>query len=572
MARRTRRHARRRNGVGAYHVRFGRLLKKANLKGKSAAVRKATFKRLIAKAKAGKASAADKAAAKKANAAYVIKRRARKVRRGGKTRAQAGLLRRGRRPAQLALLNPRRRKVARRGKKLLALLNPRRRRVSARRASARRASARRGGSFIKRAAAAYKAGKFRSMKAAMKGLAKKNPARKVRRARKASRKMMRRGARRPSLRMLLNPMRRRKVSRKARKSVRRGARRSMKALRMNPRRRSMKLRRNRSSRRASSRRASKRGMFAGALSAAKGFSRGLFTPAGLLSAAAVGVAHGVVAPKVHEALAKYLPQSIELPLVGRVSASSFSYTVTGALAGAALAVVGKKLRKPAIEKMGYAAALSGVVLDVVGLVQGSEYGELFVDGQTYGELSVDGMTYGELSVDGMTYGGISADGVVEYGDVMIAEYADAMPADAEDSGADFSQSEGQALMAGPFAWLKRFGRAPKRAIGVRTAKSRHAGREGHRWGWLVKLVGPEKAAQIAALPPQKRLSVIADLRRQAVSSLANVMAEKAAQTTAAVAPANLLPAPQDMGLDLTGAVSAPGGALGYGAIYAGAGF
>ena len=536
MARRTRRHARRRNGVGAYQIRFGRLLKSANLKGKSAAVRKATFKRLIAKAKAGKASAADKAAAKKANASYVIKRRARKVRRGGKTRAEAGLLRRGRRPAQLALLNPRRRKVARKVRK------------------AARKMMRRGA-------------RRPSLRMLLNPLRRRKVARKVR---KASRKMMRRGARRPSLRMLLNP-RRRKASRKARKA-RKGARRSMKALRLNPRR-LLKVRHNRaSSRRASSRRASKRGMFAGALSAAKGFSRGLFTPAGLLSAAAVGVAHGVVAPKVHEALAKYLPQSIELPLVGRVSASSFSYTLTGALAGAALAVVGKKMRKPAIEKMGYAAALSGVVLDVVGLVQGSEYGEIFLDGQTYGELSVDGMTYGELSVDGMTYGGISADGVVEYGDVMIAEYADAMPADAEDSGADFSQSEGQALMAGPFAWLKRFGSAPKRAIGVRTAKSRHAGREGHRWGWLVKLVGPEKAAQIAALPPQKRLQVIADLRRQAVSSLANVMAEKAAQTTAAVAPANLLPAPQDMGLDLTGAVSAPGGALGYGAIYAGAGF
>ena len=543
MARRTRRHARRRNGVGAYHVRFGRLLKKANLKGKSAAVRKATFKRLIAKAKAGKASAADRAAAKKANAAYVIKRRARKVRRGGKTRAEAGLLRRGRRPAQLALLNPRRRSAKaqrmnpRRRLPKRMLLNPRRRSAKARRTNPL------------------------------------TPLLYSRKARKASRKARkaRRGARRSMKALRMNPPSRLKASRKARKA-RRGARRSMKALRMNPRRRSMKMLRNRGMRRASSRRASKRGMFAGALSAAKGFSRGLFTPAGLLSAAAVGVAHGVVAPKVHEALAKYLPQSIELPLVGRVSASSFSYTLTGALAGAALAVVGKKMRKPAIEKMGYAAALSGVVLDVVGLVQGSEYGEIFLDGQTYGELSVDGMTYGELSVDGMTYGGISADGVVEYGDVMIAEYADAMLADAEDSGADFSQSEGQALMAGPFAWLKRFGSAPKRAIGVRTAKSRHAGREGHRWGWLVKLVGPEKAAQIAALPPQKRLQVIADLRRQAVSSLANVMAEKAAQTTAAVAPANLLSAPQDMGLDLTGGVSAPGGALGYGAIYAGAGF
>ena len=86
MARRQRRSARRRNGVGAYQIRFGRLLRGAKLKGKSAAERRASFRKLIEKARSGKASASDVAAAKKANAAYVAKRRARKAHRGGMTR------------------------------------------------------------------------------------------------------------------------------------------------------------------------------------------------------------------------------------------------------------------------------------------------------------------------------------------------------------------------------------------------------------------------------------------------------------------------------------------------------
>jgi hypothetical protein len=103
-------------------------------------------------------------------------------------------------------------------------------------------------------------------------------------------------------------------------------------------------------------------------------------------------------------------------------------------------------------------------------------------------------------------------------------------------------------------------------------KSRHAGREGHRWGWLIKLVGMDKAQQIAALSPEKRVEVIARLRKAALESLANSLNAAAVQTTAQVAPAqNLLPAPQDAGLDLTGAVGAASGA--YGAtMYAGGGY
>ena len=161
---------------------------------------------------------------------------------------------------------------------------------------------------------------------------------------------------------------------------------------------------------------------------------------------------------------------------------------------------------------------------------------------------------------------------VSYGAVVGSEYADAMPADAEDSGADFNVAEGQALMDGPVAWLRRFGKSPVRATGIRGMKSRHAGKEGHRWGWMIKLVGMDKAQQIAALSPEKRVEVIARLRKAALESLANSLNAAAVQTTSQVAPAqNLLPAPQDAGLDLTGAAGAAGGA--YGAhMYAGGGY
>jgi hypothetical protein len=170
---------------------------------------------------------------------------------------------------------------------------------------------------------------------------------------------------------------------------------------------------------------------------------------------------------------------------------------------------------------------------------------------------------------------------MDYGAACMSEYADAETADAADSGADFSAEEGQALMDGPLAFLRRFGRAPRRMTGVRGAKSRHAGRAGHRWGWLIKLVGMDRAAKIAALSPEKRLKVIAALRKQALDSLSTIMAEQASTTTSehlllpqCPARPNLLPAPQAMGLDLMALGS--GGAMGAGGygsvVYAGSGF
>ncbi len=101
------------------------------------------------------------------------------------------------------------------------------------------------------------------------------------------------------------------------------------------------------------------------------------------------------------------------------------------------------------------------------------------------------------------------------------EYTDADNADADATSNDFDAAEGRALMMGPGVWWRQFGRPGKRMYN-RTQKgtySRHAGQRGHRWGWLIKLVGFRGARQIASMPPARRLRIIQQLKQQARSHL-----------------------------------------------------
>ena len=346
--------------------------------------------------------------------------------------------------------------------------------------------------------------------------------------------------------------------------------------------------------------------FAMVLDGTKQFGRDFFTLQSVGGAAVVGLAHGFVAPMVAEKLNEYVPQRVTIPgLNVEVGASDFAFTATGLVAGALLGGLGYAMGRPNLGLgLGLLAAGSGVVIDTVGLVMGarsgSQMGAIDDNGNVYGDVAYGDVAYGAIDANGnvygaidnegtvygdVAYGGVYAGGTMDYGTACAAQYSDAMAGDAQYSGADFSAAEGQALMDGPGAWMKRFGKPATRATGVRSSVSRHAGKEGHRWGWLIKLVGMEKAKQIAALPPEKRLAVIDGLRKQAVSSLANLMATQAAGTTqqtelttamASAPKQNLLPAPEQAGLDLTGAAGgamAGGGALSYGTVmYAGGGF
>jgi hypothetical protein len=535
---------RRRNGVGAYHIYLGELLKKAKYsgKGKPAAERKKRFKAAQAEALKMKGKYADKyvssgkarnttvqgvkakrRATRKAKGEKVTFRYARKM--AGGMAAYKKLTRKGR----VAL---RKKRFSRK-----AGANPKAKEAMMLLRSGQASSLKAAWAMVKGGKKAKPARKVRAAKAAAPKAPKAPKARKARSAKAASKPMA----------LMANPKRR-----KARKGMKvKGRRGVMRRL---------------------------RNTGAEAVAGAKSFYSDVFSLPGAATAITVGVAHGFVAPMVAEALDTYLPGKVNVPVIGEVGASTFTYTITGLLAGGLIMGVGYGVAKSAAHKqmaknLAMLAAGSGLVMDTVGLAQNAlGYGAIDNRGDVYGDIAYGDIAYGEIhdEVSGgpVNYGGLSEDGVnVSYGAVVEAEYADAMPADAEDSGPDFSMAEGQALMEGPASFFRRFGRSPQKVMGVRTAKSRHAGREGHRFGWLIKLVGMDKTAQIAALPPERRLKVIASLRKQAVDSLANMMNEQAAQTTTQ----NLLPAPQDMGLDLTGAPGGVGGAYGS-VMYAGGGF
>ena len=581
------RHAvrRRPNGVGAYHMYLGELLKKQKLEGKSKSERTAAFKtaqkKAVAMAKKAKAEGgkgfAKKLvdAAKSRNSAVQAKKMKHRAQRGRhvvagpkggkkvlpamkkaaykalkpyarlKVRKAAGAIvprgpRGPRKPKTVAAVRASARPSARppaivSAKALSA-------KASSRKASSRKASSRKASS--KKATGA----KFTGIRIGKGGRNMYFLHGKM--VGKAAYQAARPGSSSRASQMLDNPKRRRKGHRKAHRKM--GMMRRL------------------------------RNTGEGVLAAEKSFYGNLVSVPGIVSVVGVGIAHGIVAPMVADYLAEMLPSRIELPVIGSVGASNLAFTATGLVAGGALVAAGATVAKGQqglLNKMAMLAVGGGALIDIVGLVMNrGSYGAIDNNGNIYGAIDNDGNVYGGIDADGnvygdvVSYGGLMEDGSnVSYGTVVGSEYADAMPADAEDAGADFNVAEGQALMDGPVAWLKRFGKSPVRATGVRGMKSRHAGREGHRWGWLIKLVGMDKAQQIAALPPEKRLEVIARLRKAALESLANSMNAQAMQTTAQVAPQNLLPAPEQAGLDLTGAVGAAGGA--YGAhMYAGGGY
>lgn len=103
-------------------------------------------------------------------------------------------------------------------------------------------------------------------------------------------------------------------------------------------------------------------------------------------------------------------------------------------------------------------------------------------------------------------------------DLSGVDFGQARLNDAFYSGADFSEQEGQAILNGRHDFMGSFGAPPVRMGGAPAGASHLAGRAGHRWGWLVKMVGWSQAARIAAMPPKDRLEVIRRIRAAALSA------------------------------------------------------
>lgn len=232
---------------------------------------------------------------------------------------------------------------------------------------------------------------------------------------------------------------------------------------------------------------------------------------------AVGAAHYFAAPQVAKGIEWVGSQAAKVPVVGEYAqkgldmlAEHAAYTTTGLVAGAALAVVGAYAKRPQLGMaLGAAAVTSGLAMDALGFLSKRE-----TQGAAASQM---GALY--ESFPPRTYGAVGAE-AVDYGAVAERLYGDAQMADAAVCGKDFSPEEGQALVEGPAAVMAVAG-TPSVAQGVRrtdVSMSRFAGLRMHRWGWLIKAVGFDRARKIALLAPSERLKVIDQLRKQAMAS------------------------------------------------------
>jgi len=161
--------------------------------------------------------------------------------------------------------------------------------------------------------------------------------------------------------------------------------------------------------------------------------------------------------------------------------------------------------------------------------------------------------YGALALQENPGSGSYGADEAEYG---AAENGDALYVD------DMSPEEAHSLRLGPHAWWTRFGRPAKLMRRQRGAVSHLAGRRGHRFGWLIKLLGFRGAAQVAASP--NRRAIIARIKAQALQSLPQHMA--AASTTDANGYLTTLPADINGAANGSGAVNGLSGFGGYGAL------
>lgn len=108
-------------------------------------------------------------------------------------------------------------------------------------------------------------------------------------------------------------------------------------------------------------------------------------------------------------------------------------------------------------------------------------------------------------------------GLDGYGDMQYAvtPYGDASPADASYCPFDLDGTELGAARMGPAAWSRRFPVRGRPQQGQRQDQpSRHAGKKGHRWGWLIQLMGPERFQQFSQLSEAQRVAFIDQLKRQ----------------------------------------------------------
>lgn len=231
-----------------------------------------------------------------------------------------------------------------------------------------------------------------------------------------------------------------------------------------------------------------------------------------------------------------------IPVMARRYVTPVAYTLTGAIVGLAAQFV--PVGSPQLRKtFGLALVTVGAAADMLRYLQGSsqtlgdaDYGDDYSDmvlGDDTGDMVIGDMVLGD--------GGLYSIGNIDAGaDAAQSAYSDAELGDAGYSGPDFDTGEGEAALSGSDAWFGAFGVPADSRVRTRRAVSRHAGRRGHRWGWLVRMLGWERFRQVAAMPPEDRITLIQQLRTQAVQTVDASLAQgRVAASTASALPVSV---------------------------------
>jgi len=308
----------------------------------------------------------------------------------------------------------------------------------------------------------------------------------------------------------------------------------------------------------------------------------------------VGAAGGFALHMVAGSETIQLPKKIEelalkIPKAGRYIAAA-SNTIQGAAVAAALGYIAKMVggkAAPYIKDTAISALVIGVAYDAKRLAE-AKYS---VDAMPLGDLAFGDLAFyelGALAFGDLAFGDLGFNmagsrrpsdlvpmaGLSAYGDGMAyetapltADYSQASLGDAAHCGADFSAIEGQAMVNGRGHYLHRYGAPPHRMQHNPKGASHLAGRDGHRWGWLVKMVGWEKAQKIASMSPESRIKVLHKLRAAALQAFQQEMVNYEAAQIAREIPEQLT----DLAPTAGGAMGAQGaGGLGDSALFMGA--
>jgi len=216
-----------------------------------------------------------------------------------------------------------------------------------------------------------------------------------------------------------------------------------------------------------------------------------------------------------------------LPVVGQYAKYPFGHAFGATVMGLGLAVVSAFLPvKPATKKAlalsfaGAGGAINAGQLMMCGFdlqaCKDQNLAMLGADADSVDVLDVDPVAGVHLG-DGMYYEVQPFAGGIEY-DMAGIDYDNAQYGDANACPADLSPVEGEMAMRGRDAFMAKFGTAPKRMAGQKRYMSVMAGKQGHRWGWLIKSLGWQRFSQLAQLPPAQRRKLIAKLKASAIQA------------------------------------------------------